>query len=234
MSTTIKFNNSKGKPLVLLSPLDWGLGHTTRCIPLIRELIILNCDILIACNSLQKELLLQEFPNLTYVSLPGYNIRYGRKKWSTLAGIFFQIPKILTKIKQENRWLRDFLAQHTVHAVISDNRFGLYDNKVPSVLLTHQLGIKSGLGKWVDALARLMNYRYIKRFTCCWVPDYTGEAALAGQLSNPRIPPVFPVQYLGNISRIAPCFTTGNTHEVLIILSGPEPQRSPGAAANSF
>lgn len=216
----------EGKPLVLISPLDWGLGHTTRCIPIIRELIHQGCTIIIACNSTQKALLMAEFPQLSFVHLQGYDLKYGKTRWGTVLRIIFQIPKILTRINNEKRWLNIFLKQQPVDIIISDNRFGLHVKSVYSIFITHQLYIKTGLGIMADKFVQWLNYRQIARFNTCWVPDYKGHQSLAGKLSNPVTLPPLPVQYLGGLSRLQPCADEIKTIDLLIILSGPEPQRS--------
>jgi UDP:flavonoid glycosyltransferase YjiC (YdhE family) len=220
-----KFNSSTQKPLILVAPLDWGLGHTTRCIPLIRELAGLGCDVIIACNSMQKALLTQEFPDIKYIHLAGYNIRYGKNRVSTFLKLLLQGPKILIKIKRENRWLAHFLTVERVDGMISDNRFGIYAANVPAVFMTHQLQIKTGLGPWADGITRRWNYRRIERFTNCWVPDRAASPSMAGELSHPGKMPGIPVEYIGGLSRLEPCSTAGK-EVLLIILSGPEPQRS--------
>jgi uncharacterized protein (TIGR00661 family) len=220
-----KFNKVREKPLVLLSPLDWGLGHTTRCIPLIRELVRLQCEVIIACSPTQKKLLEIEFQSLTFFIAPSSPPVYGRTKTSTIIRLLFQLPKILTLIKRENRWLRQFLHSNPVDAIISDNRFGLYAPGIPCIFITHQLNIKTGLGAVLDGLARRINYRYIKKFTACWVPDYEGENSMAGDLANAN-------EYtrIGGLSRFDGCGDAvrmnANDPRLLIILSGPEPQRS--------
>lgn len=223
---SVNFNNFTRKPLVLIAPLDWGLGHTTRCIPLIRELINLGCDVIIACNSTQKELLQQEFPSTGYTHLAGYEIRYGQTRWITFAKLILQSVKILMKIKQEKRWLQHFLTSQPVDALISDNRFGLYTTGIPTVFMTHQLCIKTGLGSFADLVARRWNYRRIERFTTCWVPDKAGNPSLAGELSHPARMPAVPVAYIGGLSRFESCSGSTEAGKLLIILSGPEPQRS--------
>ena len=216
------------KPVVLLSPLDWGLGHTTRCIPIIHELIRLGCEVIIACNSTQKLLLQQEFPQLLYEHLQGYDLRYGKTRWGTPGRILLQLPKILIKINNENKWLNIFLKKRPVDIIISDNRFGFYSRSVYSVFITHQLSIKTAMGKITNRFVQWLNYRRIARFAACWVPDFKGANALAGQLSNPvKLPPV-PVQYIGGLSRLQLCsnFSDVDPVDLLIILSGPEPQRT--------
>lgn len=215
---------------MLVSPLDWGLGHTTRCIPLIRELIIQGCEVVIACNSRQKDLLILEFPALRFVDLPGYDIRYGKNRWHTLGWLFIQGPKILTKIKQENRWIQQFLTLEPVKAIISDNRFGFFSPSKPSIFITHQLLVKTGLGTWVDAIVRRWNFRRIEKFNTCWVPDIAGKISLAGALSHPPTTPRIQTQYIGCLSRFVEedvaYSAAGLSGPLLIILSGPEPLRS--------
>lgn len=226
MAKTPKFNSNRQKPLVLLSPLDWGLGHTTRCIPVIQELIGLQCEVLVACNARQKSLLALEFPELTYLDLPGYNLHYGKNRWQTLGHLVLQVPKMLRTIRREQRWLRAFLQQQPVDAVISDNRFGFYAPGIPSVFITHQLAVKTSLGQWADRLVQRFNYHFIERFDSCWVPDHQNGGSIAGELSNPRQLPAIPVHYLGTLSRLEPCMSSAHRYRLLIILSGPEPQRT--------
>ena len=220
------FNTAPEKPVVLLSPLDWGLGHTTRCIPIINELLHQGCNVIIACNSTQKALLIREFPQLVYVHLTGYNLNYGKKRWGTIVRIILQTPKILIKINNENTWLNIFLKSQKVNLIISDNRFGLYVQNIPSVFITHQLYIKTGLGNLANRMVQWMNYRRIKKFSTCWVPDQQGARSLAGELSNPAKLPAIPTSYIGGISRFRNWKLLANTIDVLIILSGPEPQRT--------
>lgn len=226
MPESHNFNTTSQKPVVLLSPLDWGLGHTTRCIPIINELLHQGCNVIIACNSTQKALLSKEFPQLGYVHLSGYNLKYGKKRWGTIVRIILQTPKILIKINNEKTWLNIFLKSQTVNLIISDNRFGLYAPDIPSVFITHQLHIKTGLGKLADTLIQQLNYKRIKKFSTCWVPDQQGTRSLAGKLSNPKKLPAIPVEYIGGLSRFNTCKQKANTIDVLIILSGPEPQRT--------
>lgn len=225
MAGLTKFNKVREKPLVLLSPLDWGLGHATRCIPLIRELILLNCDVIIACSPTQRKLLEIEFQSLTFFDSPSAPPVYGRNRILTITRLLFQVPKILTLVKRENQWLNAFLKAHPVDAIISDNRFGFYATAIPCIFITHQLGVKTGLGMAFDALARNINYRYIDKFSECWVPDYEEPDSLAGGLANPSVQPKITLKHIGALSRFETCDNT-HRYELLIILSGPEPQRS--------
>ena len=227
MSTDWKFTDCKEKPLLLFSSLDWGLGHTTRSVPLIKELLNNGCNLIVACNSTQKILLQVEFPDLKYVELEGYDLSYGSDKWLTRFKILTQFVKILTRIKSENAWLSAFLQENKVDAVISDNRYGLYHPEIYSVFITHQLNIHSGYGLLADKISKKILYRYINRYNECWVPDFRLNPSLAGILSHPEVLPTIPVHYLGALSRFEKCDQfPANKYDLLIIISGPEPQRT--------
>jgi uncharacterized protein (TIGR00661 family) len=211
---------------ILVAPLDWGLGHATRCIPLIYELIRQDCDVWLAGEGAQQVLLKQEFPELPFLSLKGYRIRYSRSATGMLWNIFSQTNKILRAIKQENNWLKKMVVEHGFDAVISDNRYGLYHATIPCIFITHQLTIKSPIGKWPARWLQKRNYNYINRFTECWVPDEAGENNLAGELSHPLKKPATAVQYIGPLSRLKKTDEEEKKDHLFVVLSGPEPQRT--------
>ena len=214
------------KPRILISPLDWGLGHATRCIPIIRELIRLECDVWLASDGFQKRLLQEEFPSITILELPGYKIRYSKSNTGFRLRMIAQIPKILDIISYENKWLRTKAPVYEFDAIISDNRYGFHYNSTSNVFITHQLRIKSRMGKLIDGLLNSVNYSYIKKFDQCWVPDEEKETNLAGELSHPRQLPKPAVHYLGILSRFEPVKIPVIKNHLLIVLSGPEPQRT--------
>jgi hypothetical protein len=213
---------------ILIAPLDWGLGHATRCIPIIKLLLNQGHTVIFAAEGRQAGLLRQEFPKLELLPLPGYRLSYSAFQGLTGWKIFFQIPKILISIKRENRWLDTLSQKRKIDLVISDCRFGLHHKTIPTVFITHQLTIKSPFGSWTESFLRKINYNFINRFNECWVPDFEGKQNLAGELSHPPSLPRTKVKYIGGLSR----FNTTTQHaeekqyDVLIILSGPEPQRS--------
>jgi predicted glycosyltransferase len=241
--TIPKINNpGAGSLKILVAPLDWGLGHATRCIPIIKELLNLKCEVFIAASGDQKALLELEFPALPFVELPGYGIKYGKNRAFTVLKIITLIPKILIRIKREKAWFRRFIVQERPDAVISDNRYGLHSREVFSVFMTHQLNIKTPFGKISDRLLQMINYRAIGRFSICWIPDWaidtkdgsSKKIPLAGLLSHPEKLPVIPLRYIGVLSRFEKISGNGSFENVgrpencdlLILLSGPEPQRT--------
>lgn len=162
---------------------------------------------------------------MTFVDLPGYGIKYGKNRAITILRLIGSIPKILIRIKREKAWLARFTAHEGLDLVISDNRYGLIAPGVFSVFITHQLLIKTPFGQSADLLLQRINYRFIRRFSRCWIPDNPGEGALAGELSHPVAMPPISTRYLGVLSRME-ARPAAETVEILVLLSGPEPQRS--------
>jgi uncharacterized protein (TIGR00661 family) len=220
------FKSASSKPKILVAPLNWGLGHASRCIPIIKSLLAHESGVIIACGDSQKLMLQAEFPSLRFIDLPGYDLKYGQTKGLTLLKIIFQIPKILIRIKKENRWLKVFLAKEKPDAVISDNRYGLFSSEIFSVFITHQLHIKVPFGKKIENIIQQINYQYINKFSECWVPDFENDPSLAGDLSHPKKRTLTHTRYIGCLSRFKKIDTKVIENSLLIILSGPEPQRT--------
>ena len=212
-------------PKILIAPLDWGIGHATRIIPLVRYLIHNECEIFIAADGNIRSLLQLEFPKATFITLKGYNVKYSKqKKWLALK-IIIQIPTIIFSIYFEHRWLKKVVKKYSFDAIISDNRFGLYNFKVPSIYITHQLLVKTG-NKFSEKILQKIHYWFINKYTECWVPDYAGEKNLGGQLSHPSVNTPPNVHYIGCLSRFQKNAIVAIKYDLLILLSGPEPQRT--------
>jgi hypothetical protein len=211
---------------ILVAPLDWGLGHATRCIPIIKELLGNDCDVWLAGEGPQEALLRSEFSHLPFLYLAGYNIKYSRTSKGLLLKLLLQMPRVISSIRAEHRWLNRTIKIHGFDAVISDNRFGLYHSDVPSIFITHQLSMKSPLGEWNEMILQKWNYNYINHFRECWVPDLIGENNLAGELSHPMSIPRVPVKYIDVLSRFEKKEEGEIKDQLLFILSGPEPQRT--------
>jgi uncharacterized protein (TIGR00661 family) len=212
------------KPNILIAPLDWGLGHATRCIPLIRRLIRKNCTISIASEGKIKCLLEKEFPQIQFLHLKGYRVEYSKNSWALPLHIGKQIPKILSTIQYENERLKEIVKEQVIHGIISDNRYGFYHEHIPSVFMTHQLRIRTPFGKIADDYLQKLNYRHINHFSECWVPDTENVMNLAGELSHPEKKPSIPLKYIGTLSRFQK--TNEQEKHLLVLLSGPEPQRT--------
>ncbi|MBI1780578.1 MAG: glycosyltransferase [Sphingobacteriales bacterium] len=218
-----KLDNSK---TILVAPLSWGLGHATRCIPIIHELLAQNIKVMIAGDGPVAALLTKEFPQLPIIQLKSFAIKYSSaKKWFFLK-MLWQLPCGILLVYREKRWLKGVIEKYKIDAVISDNRMGLYHTGIHCVYITHQLNIKTEMGNRADKLAQQLHYHFINKFNECWVPDFEGEQNLAGELSHPIKKPATPVKYIGALSRFEQIHETAKQYDYLIILSGPEPQRT--------
>jgi len=210
------------KITVLASMLDWGLGHTTRSIPILKEFVNQLFTLIVAGTQSQISLLKKEIPQANYVFLEGYKIRYSSGKFSFFLKILGQMPKILFRIFQENNWVKAFINQHPVDIIYSDNRPGFRNKRIYSLYLSHQLTIKTGntlLSKVATAIHRF----FINRFNECWIPDDQNNR-IAGKLSEyPKSD--IKVNYIGLLSRFYK-IDMGKKYNLCVILSGPEPQRT--------
>ena len=213
------------KKKILVAPLDWGLGHATRCVPVIRELLAQDGNVVIAADGRPYDLLKREFPTLDFIRLAGYAITY--PSGDGVAGeMIRQIPKIAFVTYQEHRFLRKLIREQQFDAVISDNRFGLYSSKIPCAYITHQVRIiMPRQFEWASQLVYRLNKFTIERYSECWIPDYSGEENLSGKLSHgdpiPRN-----ASFIGPLTRFKTLPDVKKEFDVLVVLSGPEPQRT--------
>ncbi|WP_089661567.1 glycosyltransferase [Christiangramia echinicola] len=207
---------------ILVAVLNWGLGHATRCIPIINELKAVGFEVIIASDGQALQLLQKEFPGSTFEELPSYNIEYTKKgsllKWKLL----LQTPKFIKTIKAENDLTRNLVKKYDLSGIISDNRWGVRSDLIKkNVFITHQINVLSGS---TTVLSSYIQQNYIEKFDECWIPDTPGETNLSGILGHKKN---FPgnVKYIGVLSRFKKKKVT-LIYDFLVLLSGPEPQRT--------
>jgi uncharacterized protein (TIGR00661 family) len=218
------FNREIRNKRVLVAPLDWGLGHATRCIPIIYTLLALEIEVVIAASGKIENLLKKEFPKLDFIHLKEYNVHYSGSKALLPLQMILQFPKILSRIYGEHKWLKKIINQYHIDAVISDNRFGLYHTTTPCIYLTHQLKIITGK-KFTERIAQQLHYFFINKYSQCWIPDTESINNIAGKLSHPKKLPNVQMQYLGPLSRFKK-YDVEKKYDLVAVLSGPEPQRT--------
>lgn len=206
---------------ILVAPLNWGLGHATRCIPIIESLLEQDFEPVLASDGQALELLKKEFPQLHSLELPSYNIRYTKKGNLLALGLLVQSQKIQRVAAREQKLANELVDELKLDGIISDNRFGVYSHKIPSVYVTHQLNVPFGI---FTAMASKVHHKIISNFNECWVPDYEGQDNLAGRLSFPP-PKKIKTRYIQPISRFS-YKPFVKVYDVLVLISGPEPQRS--------
>lgn len=209
---------------ILIAPLDWGLGHTSRCIPIIMHLQSLGHHVIVAGNSWQRQFIKRSLPNTETIGLEGYEVSYSKRGAGFMFSMFRQMPNLLKTVRRENDWLIEQSAQVQFDGIISDNRYGLFHKRIPSVIMTHQLAVRTGMGKAANAILRKLHYKYLQHFNKCWVVDVNGTECLGGKLSHPKSIPDN-AEYIGLLSQLEAKKTNDGGH-LLVLLSGPEPQRS--------
>ncbi len=206
---------------ILVAPLNWGLGHATRCIPIINALIENGFQPILASDGAALALLKKEFPNLVALELPSYQIEYAKNglffKWKLLVNS----PKMIAAVWNEKRIIKEWVQKYQLSGIISDNRLGVFSKKIPSVFITHQLNVITGNTTWMTSK---LHQKIILRFKECWIPDveetpnFTGKL---GHLNNIKLN----LKYIGPLSRLNK-LELPIRYQLLVVLSGPEPQRT--------
>ncbi len=201
---------------VVVAPLNWGLGHATRCVPIIHALIKSQLVPVIASDGSALEFLKKEFPELETLELPSYGISYGK---NLKLDLLKNLPRFLRVMEEEHRVIQKYITSNEVVGLISDNRFGIYAKNVPSVYITHQLNVKA---RALTPFTSYFHQNIIKKFDECWIPD-EANSQFSGELSLSKKP--VNQKYIGIQSRLQKQ-DLGKTIDILILLSGPEPNRT--------
>jgi uncharacterized protein (TIGR00661 family) len=211
--------NSKKR--ILVAPLNWGLGHATRCIPIINALIENDFEPILASDGDALAMLKKEFPRLTCLELPSYGIRYSKKASHFKLRILMDSPSIIKAIKNEKEVTAKIIKAYDIIGSISDNRFGVRNKQIPSVFITHQLNVLSGSTSW---LSSKLHQGSISKFDECWVPDTEETPNLSGRLGHLDNSSLI-TKYIGPLSRFEKK-EFDPVYDLMILLSGPEPQRT--------
>lgn len=205
---------------ILVAPLNWGLGHATRCIPIIEALENNGYIPIIASDGVALQMLQKELPHLQSLELPSYHIEYAKNgaffKWKMIKNS----PKMIEAILQEKKTIRQWIDEYDIAGIISDNRLGVYSKKIPSVFITHQLNVLTGNTTWISSK---VHQHIIKKFNQCWIPDVETKPNLSGKLGHLENPEEN-IKYIGPLSRLHRK-PTDKKYDLMVILSGPEPQR---------
>ncbi|AVR45242.1 glycosyltransferase [Christiangramia fulva] len=207
---------------ILVAPLNWGLGHAARCIPIIKGLEENGFEPILASDGAALLLLQKEFPHLLSIELPSYDIRYSTNgaylKWKLL----MESPRLLRTVNKEKGLTEKIVHNYAIKGIISDNRFGVRSEKLKkNVYITHQLNVLSGNTTF---LSSTFHQSYIKKFEQCWIPDNESEPNLSCILGHTPTR-LNNLKYIGPISRFEK-LEIPKIYDYLVLLSGPEPQRS--------
>ncbi len=233
---------------VFIAPLNWGLGHATRCVPLIERYRQEGHEVILGGDGESLIWLKRRFPTLRIEELAQLSVRYSATQ-SQVGAMLSMLPDFIRFIREDHRRLQALQARYHFDLIVSDNRFGLYlpktQNREPrtqnpdprTVYLTHQLRIRLPHGwRWAEPLAERMHAYFYRQYDEVWVPDYEDYAnSLAGWLSHPKQVPEN-VKYIGPLSRFSAIANSDDSSSpygevrrgstIVALLSGPEPQRS--------
>lgn len=211
---------------ILICPLNWGLGHATRCVPIIRELLKSEHNVIIAADKAPLAFLQKEFPDLKSIIFPGFEPVYSRSN-SQVFKLLKSIPNALINFKKEHKTIEKIVDDYNIDLIISDNRFGCWSKKVHSIYITHQLHIQvPKYLQWTYPIVNQFHKKYINKYDELWIPDIEDEPSLSGKLSHPADIKI-KTNYIGFLSRFSSEIKNEiKIFEYLVILSGPEPQRT--------
>ncbi|MDR1652766.1 MAG: hypothetical protein LBS01_03785 [Prevotellaceae bacterium] len=212
---------------ILVCPLDWGLGHATRCAPLIRNFIDSGDEVVVAADGLALQFLRGEFQQVQFETLRSYGITYSKGK-SQVGAMLRNLPKIIWGVCAEHRWLCNYLRHNKIDTVVSDNRFGLWSPQVKCIYITHQLMVKMPEKiACVEKFVWRVHRWFINRYDKCWIPDFEdAENNLSGDLSH-KYPLPARAEFINPLSRFSGKTIAPNAHfHTVCVLSGVEPQRS--------
>jgi uncharacterized protein (TIGR00661 family) len=208
---------------VLVAVLNWGLGHATRSIPIIRQLLNRNIEVTIGSDGVALHLLKQEFPNLRFVELPAYAVTYPANG-SLLFNMIIQLPRLQKVIQQEHTQIQELIRKLKITHLISDNRYGCYSSSIPSVIITHQLRLLFS-GMW-NIAANLVNTSLrnaLTKFNQVWIPDFESNEITQPFTQNINLPH----RFVGMLSRFSSSAANQESSQLIVgLVSGPENQRT--------
>ena len=218
---------------ILVAPLNWGLGHASRCVPLVQRLLDEGNEVILGGDGESLTLLRKHFPKLRYVYLAPLNLRYAKGR-SQVWAMLRAIPKLIWWSIKDQALFKAVLREEHIDQIISDNRFGLYSSTTECIYITHQLPIFFPKGwRWLEPLAARLHARIYTRYNKVWIPDFEDpQKSLAGDLSHPKSKiknRKSQIEYIGPVSMFSSVNRQSSNRQffdIVAVLSGLEPQRT--------
>ncbi len=211
---------------VFYTVLNMGLGHASRSLPIMREFVNRGWRLVIGANGRALNFLQNEIPAAEFITTPDYALRYAKGALLPLS-LLAQTPQFLAGIRAEQKLCRKAAQLYQPKLIISDHCYGMSHPEIPSYFITHQVyfAMPPGLERF-SALPARFNFHYHRHFGKIIIPDLPDEngGRLSGRLSRlPRQASRY--HYAGLLSSVAQQNIKPDI-DVLVSISGPEPQRT--------
>jgi len=214
---------------VFVSPLNWGLGHSTRDIPIIEELLRRGHEVTIGTSGNALTLLKREFPECDFITFKDYPAPYSSTRFF-LPKFAASIPILLRALARERKKLDEILSVNKFDLIISDNRMGVYSHDIPSYFISHQLRFSLPQYLYLFEMLTIPANSFVHvKFDGVIVPDiypWAGQPNLSGKLSRSRLDATNKRAYFAGIFTSTRKMNLDEDLDYLIIVSGPEPQRT--------
>ncbi len=216
------------RPLnVLFAVAAWGLGHATRDLVLIRGLLEAGHRVTVLSTERALALLRGELGDrCRFVEVP--DIPKPLSRWSPVfyVKMSLSMPKVFWTFWHEHRVTRQLHREHRFDRIVSDTRYGVFLNEVPSYLIVHSLRqIIPGRPRPLEWLVERSQMAMFAGARTVLVPD-AEEDGLAGDLChNLACRWDGRLEYLGILSSVR---NLGSERDVdyFVSVSGAEPQRT--------
>ena len=181
---------------ILFVPLDWGLGHATRILPLIREAVAAGDRVWIGGNGRSGAWLRSRFPELPFEEAPAWTPVH---RGSLVVDFVSGIAGYWRSLKADREWAGEVAGRLQLTHLVSDHRYGLGGGKgLKKILVVHQVwpALPFWASHWLpEAWAfRIQGWllgpllaRWMGGFDQWWIPDQAlSSRALAPALSQTR------------------------------------------------
>src|SRR5579885_725341 len=172
---------------ILFAVHDWGLGHATRSLLLIRALLdrgdavtvlmapgpgmdLLRAELRGACEFIEE----RDIP----------------KPFSRHPAIFYLrmslgMPRVFALFKHQQKLTEKLVAQRGFDCIVSDSRFGVWSREVPSFCILHSLRqLVPFRLRWLEREVERGQRRLLRGFTQIRVPDVEENGGISGELGH--------------------------------------------------
>lgn len=212
---------------IIYSICSWGLGHATRSLPILRQLINENHHLTVISHDRSLQLLKNELKDaVEYEDIPDYPMLVSKNTQQFIAKSLVYWPLFIKRMESGLQHLGKLLKDIPCDRIISDGRYDMYSKHIPSFFISHQIRIMNPLRLHLfERGSEIFNEFFFKRFQDIIIPDYK-ENNLSGDLShNLKKIDENQLHYVGLLSDFEKK-SLNKDIDYFISLSGPEPQRT--------